>query len=232
MTDHPEPTDAAAPTEPTGRPQPPAAEGGQYFAAEPTATSDRARAELRLPDLSLDLETDRGVFARGRIDAGTKLLLLDGPDPVAGDRNLVDLGAGYGPIAVTLARRNPEATIWAVEINERARQLCRENAVAAGVDNVEVVDPDGFPAGIAVDRLWSNPPIRIGKRALQALLEQWLVRLAPTGSAHLVVQKHLGSDSLQRWLTGQGWATDRRGSRAGYRLLDVDPRPDPAEAGS
>lgn len=214
MTDHPEASDRPAPADP-GSPT------SQYFAAEPETASDRATAELRLPDLSIDLLTDRGVFARGRIDAGTKLLLLDGPPPVEGDRHLLDIGAGYGPIAITLARRNPAATVWAVEINERARQLCRENAAAAGVDNVEVVAPDGLPDDVVLDRIWSNPPIRIGKRALQGLLVEWLGRLGPDGSAHLVVQKHLGSDSLQRWLIGRGWAAERRGSRAGYRLLDV-----------
>lgn len=197
-------------------------ESSQYFAATPTTTSERTPAELRLPDVSVDLATDRGVFARGRIDTGTKLLLLEGPAPTPGDRHLLDLGAGYGPIAVTLALRNPEATVWAVEINDRARDLCRANAATAGVDNIEVVTPDGVPSDVVIDRLWSNPPIRIGKAAMRAMLSGWLDRLGPTGSAHLVVQKHLGSDSLQRWLDQQGWATSRRRSRAGYRLLDVE----------
>lgn len=200
-------------------------EPSQYFAASPAAASDRVTAELRLPDVSLDLATDRGVFARGRIDTGTKLLLLDGPEPTPGDRHLLDLGAGYGPIALTLAARNPDATVWAVEVNDRARQLCRDNAAAAGLANVEVIGPDDLPGDVVLDRLWSNPPIRVGKGALQAMLRRWLSLLAPAGSGHLVVQKHLGSDSLQRWLTQQGWATQRRASRAGYRLLDVRPRP-------
>lgn len=200
----------------------PAEEPNQYFAPTPTTASDRTSAELRLPDLTIDLATDRGVFARGRIDTGTKLLLLDGPDPTPGDRHLLDLGAGYGPIAVTLAKRNPEATIWAVEINERARDLCRDNAATAGVSNIEVIDPDGLPEGVTLDRVWSNPPVRIGKTAMRSLLATWLDRLGPEGSAHLVVQKHLGSDSLQRWFEQTGWSASRRRSRAGYRLLDVE----------
>ena len=171
--------------------------------------------------MSLTLATDAGVFAKNGVDPGTKLLLLDGPQPVPADRHIADVGAGYGPIAIAMAKRNPDATVWAIEINSRARELCAENAKANGVKNVRVVDPDGVPDDISLDRIWSNPPIRIGKSELQRLLTGWLNRLDPSGTAHLVVQKHLGSDSLHRWLDQNGWPTTRRSSRAGYRLLDV-----------
>ena len=81
-----------------------------------------------------------------------------------------------------------------------------------------------MPDDLAVDLIWSNPPIRIGKPALHALLTTWLQRLRPDGRAVLVVQKHLGSDSLQAWLTAEGWDATRLGSRAGHRLLQVTPR--------
>ena len=136
-------------------------------------------------------------------------------------------GAGTGPIAITLARRNPGARVWAVDVNERARALCAENASACGATNVEVVAPEDLPAGLEIQGLWSNPPIRIGKVALHALLLSWLARLTPTGQAHLVVQKNLGSDSLARWLNEEGWPTVRRASHAGYRLLDVSRPPAP-----
>ncbi len=196
----------------------------QYFDADPSTPSDPATVELVLPDVSATLTTDSGVFAKLRVDAGSKLLLLDGPEPTPGDQHLLDLGAGYGPISIALAIRNPAATVWAVEVNSRARDLCKVNAAAAGLDNVQVAAPDEVPDDIRFDRLWSNPPIRIGKPALQGLLTRWLDRLTDEGSAHLVVQKHLGSDSLHRWLDHNGWQTTRRSSRAGYRLLDVRAR--------
>ncbi|MEM8923655.1 MAG: methyltransferase [Actinomycetota bacterium] len=195
----------------------------QYFAPDPTVESDPGSVDLVLPDVRFTLTTDRGVFARDNVDTGTKLLLLEGPPPADGDAHLVDLGAGYGPIACTLAQRNPKATVWAVEINARARALCRHNATAAGLDNVRVVAPEEWPDDVAVDRVWSNPPIRVGKAALHELLLQWLGRLVPDGSAHLVVQRHLGADSLQRWLGGQGYVVERRQSRQAFRLLDVAP---------
>ncbi len=176
---------------------------------------------LVLPDLTVELTTDRGVFSPGHVDAGSKLLLLEGPAPDPAARVVLDLGAGYGPITVALARRHPAATVWAVEVNERARELARLNARAAGCDNVVVAAPDEVPDDLVVDRLWSNPPIRIGKAALHELLLRWLGHLSPAGSAHLVVQKHLGADSLQRWLGEQGFSVERRRSRKAFRLLDV-----------
>ena len=72
--------------------------------------------------------------------------------------------------------------------------------------------------------IWSNPPIRIGKEGLHALLLRWLPRLSPGGHAHLVVQRHLGADSLHAWLTealADAAVVERAGSAKGYRVLRV-----------
>lgn len=198
--------------------------GGHYFDADPATPSARTSVELVLPDVRVRLVADRHVFSGQRVDAGTKLLLLEAPaPPPSGD--VVDLGCGYGPIAVTLGLRAPGATVWAIDVNRRALALTAENAAAAGAANVRVATPDDVPADLVVAALYSNPPIRIGKAALHALLEAWLDRLAPGAQAHLVVQRHLGADSLHRWLEDRGHAVSRRCSRAGYRVLDVAARP-------
>ena len=193
---------------------------GPYFEASPSSPSSPKEVRLDLPDLSFTLATDRGVFSPDRIDTGTKHLLLDGPLP-ATTGTLVDLGCGYGPIACALARRAPGATVWAVDVNQRALDLCRGNAERLGLGNLRTTAADAVPDDLIVDELWSNPPIRIGKAALHDLLGSWLGRLAPTGRGLLVVQKHLGADSLHRWLASEGWAVERRSSRAGYRVLEV-----------
>jgi 16S rRNA (guanine1207-N2)-methyltransferase len=200
----------------------PADPAGHYFDPTPAAPSRPSTVELVLPDASFTLQTDRGVFSGEGIDPGTKLLLLEGgAPPVAGD--LLDLGCGYGPIALTLARRAPGATVWAVDVNERARALCQANAETAGLANVRVRAPDDVPAEVRFAGIWSNPPIRIGKPALHGLLERWLGRLDPDAdaAAWLVVHKHLGSDSLARWLDSIGHPTTRLASRSGYRILEV-----------
>ena len=200
---------------------------GQYWTDSPGAASRPSEVDLLLPDVDLRLTTDRGVFSTDRVDRGTRYLLLEGPDLPTGPVDLLDLGCGYGPIACTLASRRPEARVWAVDVNERARDLCRANAAAAGLANVEVAAPDDVPVDVRLAAIWSNPPIRIGKPALHDLLTRWLDLLTPDGTAHLVVQRHLGADSLARWLDDRGWATERRGSRKGFRLLDVAARAEP-----
>jgi 16S rRNA (guanine1207-N2)-methyltransferase len=202
---------------------------GHYFAERPAAASRPGRVELVLPEgVALELETDRGTFSPERVDPGTRALLTRGPALGPSARTLVDVGCGYGPIALALAARaGAGATVWAVDVNERARALCASNAVANGLAaRVRVTDPEGVPDDLVVDELWSNPPIRIGKVALHALLLGWLARLRPgTGRAVLVVQKHLGADSLARWLTDQGWPTERLSTSGGYRILEVRPAP-------
>lgn len=196
-----------------------------YFSSDPSSPSRPRSISLALPDgLALELATDAGVFSADRIDPGTRALLAEGP-PVRGT-TLLDLGCGYGPIACALARRaGPDATVWAVDVNRRALDLCARNAAANGVgDQVRAAEPTGVPADVRFDQIWSNPPIRVGKPMLHQLLSDWLGRLRPDGEALLVVQKHLGADSLARWLTESGWPTERLGSRMGYRLLRSVPQ--------
>jgi 16S rRNA (guanine1207-N2)-methyltransferase len=194
----------------------------QYFDAQPAAASRPTEVELVLADLgrTLTLTTDRAVFSGARIDHGTSVLVRYGPPAPAGGV-LLDLGCGYGPIALALAARDPSATVWAIDSNERAVGLCRDNAAAAGLENVRSCTPGDVPKGLGFDGVWSNPPIRVGQPALRSLLTAWLARLTPEGQAALVVQKHLGADSLAEWLGGQGWTVERLRSKQGYRILGV-----------
>jgi 16S rRNA (guanine1207-N2)-methyltransferase len=210
----------------------------QYFAEQPAAAHRPGTVHLVLPDVHLTLATDSGVFSPGRIDPGTRLLLDTAPPPPStGD--LLDLGCGYGPLALVLASRSPSARVWGVDVNQRALELCNGNAAAAGLANVRCLAADPAAAGHqdnsgqedpgqedsalpgSFQLIWSNPPIRIGKAALHDLLTTWLGRLAAGAAAYLVVQRNLGSDSLQRWLGEAGWQADRFAARAGYRVLEV-----------
>ncbi len=188
-----------------------------YFAARPATASAPRTVTVELGDVELQLTTDRGVFGYGQLDAGSRLLLTRVPTPTGA--TMLDLGCGAGAIALTMARRATPATVWAVDVNDRAVELCASNAAANRIPNVRAVRPDEVPADLCFDTIWSNPPIRVGKAALHDLLERWLGRLTDGGQAWMVVHRHLGADSLQRWLTDHGHPTTRHASSAGYRIL-------------
>lgn len=190
----------------------------QYFAEQPSVPSSPVPARLEVRGLSLAVTTDSGVFARGRLDKGTRVLLEHVPEPSAGG-DLLDLGCGWGPISLWLATIRRRSTVWAVDVNERALDLVRANAEAAGLGNVRACRPDEVPDDVEFAGMWSNPPIRSGKTALHELLTAWLPRVA--GPSYLVVAKNLGSDSLARWLGEEGYSVSRLSSNAGFRVLEV-----------
>jgi 16S rRNA (guanine1207-N2)-methyltransferase len=193
---------------------------GHYFDADPATPSRVHEVTLALPEDPLVLWADRGVFSSSRVDPGTLALLRAAPPPAPAG-HLLDLGCGYGPIALSLARRSPQATVWALDINRRALELTARNAERHGCPNVRPVVAGDIPDGLRFAEIWSNPPIRIGKPALHDLLQLWLPRLAEHGRACLVVQRHLGADSLAGWMTAGGWDVRRLASKSGYRILEV-----------
>lgn len=195
-----------------------------YFTAAPASADERREITVTLAGRRVRVETAAGVFSGERLDPGTAVLLEHVvPPPSTGV--LVDVGCGWGPLALEMALRSPAAEVVAVDVNERALDLVRRNAARLGAGNLVALQPEAaltHLAGRGVDLLWSNPPIRIGKPALHALLEAWLGRLAPTGTAELVVARNLGADSLQHWLGSiPGLECRRVAASRGFRVLEV-----------
>ncbi|MDP9799168.1 16S rRNA G1207 methylase RsmC [Catenuloplanes nepalensis] len=198
-----------------------------YFSAEPAVPAGRHEVSFTVQGRDYVLVAARGVFSAARLDPGTAVLLKKANLPEQGVKgSFLDLGCGFGPITAVLATEAPAATVHAVDVNARARELTAENAERLGAAHrVTVSAPDDVPADVVFDQIWSNPPIRIGKTGLHELLDRWLPRLAPDGVAWLVIARHLGGDSLHQWLTDRGWAVERHASQKGYRVLRVS-RPD------
>ena len=195
--------------------------GEHYFTAQPAASAERRTIDVDLAGRRLSVVTAGGVFSPDHVDTGTQVLLREAPPPPA-QGTFLDLGCGWGPIALSLALRSPAATVWALDVNERALDLTRRTATALGLHGVRATTADGIPDDVRFDLIWSNPPIRVGKAVLHDLLRTWLPRLAPSGVAHLVVQRNLGSDSLQRWIgTDLGMPCTRLTSSKGFRVLEV-----------
>lgn len=179
------------------------AAGDHYFTPSPEAPAQRRPLTVSLAGAPRSLQTAAGVFSADRLDEGTRVLLGAVPAPPA-QGDLVDLGCGWGPVTLSMALASPRARVWAVDVNARALELTAANAIALGLDNVTTTTPERV-GDLVVDALWSNPPVRVGKAVLHAMLATWLPRLRPGGdaAAHLVVHRHLGADSLARWITEQ-----------------------------
>jgi 16S rRNA (guanine1207-N2)-methyltransferase len=192
-----------------------------YFSASPGSELKPRIIRAKLAGIDRELTTASGVFSPERIDAGTSVLLASVPSPPPGG-NLLDLGCGWGPIALTLALESPHATVWAVDVNERALELVNLNAEKLGITNINTSKPEDVPSDILFMTVWSNPPIRVGKDELHGLLTMWLPRLESGCDGWLVVQRNLGSDSLHRWLQAtfpHEFVFTRAATNKGYRVL-------------
>ncbi|MET4782001.1 methyltransferase [Glaciihabitans sp. UYNi722] len=194
-----------------------------YFSEIPESELKFRNIRVPLAGQVYDLVTSNGIFSPERIDAGTQVLLAHTPPaPPGGD--LLDLGCGWGPIALTLALESPHATVWAVDVNERALELVRRNAQSLGLTNINACKPSDVPVDVAFMSIRSNPPIRVGKDELHNMLQHWLPRLESGSDAWLVVQRNLGSDSLHHWLDGvlaSDYVVSRAATNKGYRVLRV-----------
>ncbi|MEO5534286.1 MAG: methyltransferase [Pseudolysinimonas sp.] len=192
-----------------------------YFSANPGGELVPRTISARLAGRDLELTTANGVFSPDRVDVGTAVLLANVPAPAPGG-NLLDLGCGWGPVALSLALESPRATVWAVDVNERSLDLVRMNSSKLGITNITACLPSEVPVDTMFTTIWSNPPIRVGKNELHGMLLHWLPRLEPGSDAWLVVQRNLGSDSLQRWLHAElpkDFAILRAATNKGYRVL-------------
>lgn len=174
-----------------------------YFSENPAGDLRPIEIDVELRGAPRGLVTAGGVFSPDCLDRGTAVLLRNLPEREHHPGPLLDIGCGWGPIALDAAIEDPEREVWAIDINERSRELARLNAERLGLGNVRVARPDEVPDGLRFAEIRSNPPIRVGKEALHGILQQWLPRLAPGGAAYLVVAKHLGADSLQRWIAAK-----------------------------
>jgi len=195
----------------------------QYFSETPGSVYKPKRISVNLLGRPVEVETAGGIFSPDRLDQGTSVLLAH-IDAAPRGGNLLDIGCGWGPIALSLAMRAPQATVWAVDVNERSMQLTRANAARLGLTNVRVCRPEEIPADVRFDGIWSNPPIRVGKDVLHEILLTWLPRLNHGASSYLVVQKNLGSDSLHRWLDEvmpENYETSRVDTSKAFRVLRV-----------
>ena len=196
-----------------------------YFSAQPSGDFTPREIEAVLAGESRRVLTAGGVFSPEHLDEGTATLLSALPGlSELNDANpgpILDIGCGWGAIALDAALEHPGREVWAVDVNARSLELTAMNAERFGLANVRIATPEEVPQGLEFAEIRSNPPIRVGKEVLHGILHTWLPRLAPGGTAYLVVAKHLGADSLQRWIATSfpGLDVERAARRKGFHVI-------------
>ena len=189
-----------------------------YYTREPGSESRPAVCVFSYRGKDLRFRTDSGVFSRGELDPGTKLLMDALPADLSGD--ILDLGCGWGPIGIGVKAVFPQTRVWMADVNLRALSLSRENAERNGVQ-VTCVESDGF-AGVSdlpFDAVITNPPIRAGKQTIYRLFAEACSHLRPSGSLFLVIRKQQGAESCMRYLQTIFSSVERLNRSGGYWVL-------------
>ncbi|MFY9176028.1 MAG: class I SAM-dependent methyltransferase [Caldicoprobacterales bacterium] len=164
-----------------------------YFSENPKSEHRILNIKYNLEDLELNFTTDTGVFSKNKVDYGTDILIRTLPSLHG---KVLDLGCGYGPIGISLAKLNPDAQITMVDINQRAVELSNQNIQQNNVQNAAVFQSDGFEKVEGLyNAIVSNPPIRAGKKVIYPLFERSIDFLEEGGALYLVIQKKQGAKS-------------------------------------
>jgi 16S rRNA (guanine1207-N2)-methyltransferase len=192
-----------------------------YFSSDPQSEHDLQQFEVVLRGQKLLLYTDRGVFARQHVDFGTQLLIEHAELPE--DGSILDVGCGYGPIGLAVAKESPLRKVTMVDINRRAVELAKKNAQVNHLPQVRILVSDLLQAlkGETFDAILSNPPIRAGKKVLYSLFEQSFAALKPQGALWVVIQKKQGAPSAQKKLDALFGSVQTVGRKKGYYVFQA-----------
>ncbi len=189
----------------------------QYYTADPTSESRPVPCAFPYRGHGLNFMTDAGVFSRGELDVGSRLL-LDALPALTGD--VLDLGCGWGAIGVAIAKANKAARVTMADVNRRALALCKENCARNGVE-AEVIESDGMAAvmGRKFDAVVTNPPIRAGKQVIYQMFADAAKSLTPGGALYLVIRKQQGAESCVKYLKTLYAEVEKLDKSAGFWVL-------------
>lgn len=172
-----------------------------YYTRKPTIASEPIYWSYQLKGSTFNFKTDRGVFSKGEVDYGSRLLIsffelpeIEGP--------ILDVGCGYGPIGLALARSFPNRSVHMIDINERALQLAKENAENNRIKNINIYESDGYE-GVTENNfaaIVTNPPIRAGKKVVMDIIANSVNHLRDSGELWVVIQKKQGAPSVKKRL--------------------------------
>lgn len=191
-----------------------------YYSNKPQVESKPRRWKFTLRGFEFTFETDAGVFSKSEVDFGSRVLIdtFEMPD-CAGD--IIDVGCGYGPIGLSIAKAFPDRFVHMVDVNSRAIELAQKNAQQNGIQNVRIIESDGLDAvtGVQVGAILTNPPIRAGKETIFKFYKQSYERLIQGGELWVVIQKKQGAPSTLSYLEEMFVQVDIVEKKKGYWII-------------
>ena len=189
-----------------------------YYTRNPQSESRPVNCEYTYRGIPLTFQTDAGVFSKGEVDTGTRLLLETLPEEMGED--ILDLGCGWGVIGISIARKWPETRGVLADINTRALDLSRENA-RLNRAKVTCVESDGMAAleGMTFDTVVTNPPIRAGKQIIYKMFTDAAKSLKPGGALYLVIRKQQGAESCMKFLQTVFGSVEKLNKSGGFWVI-------------
>ena len=193
-----------------------------YFSSDPAAPKKTVSVLMQVGGKKIEIEAASGTFSSSKLDAGTEVLLKQ-DEHFPKDGNVLDVGCGWGPIGISIAAVESGCKVFGIDINQRSIEQSNLNSKSLGLSNYSAMHSRDLPENLRFSAIWSNPPIRVGKKVLHELMETYIPRLEPGGRAMLVVQKNLGADSFQRWLSARfpDAEVTRVATDKGYRVISL-----------
>lgn len=192
-----------------------------YYSKKQTSEMVESNIHAVFGERNFRFKTASGVFSKKFVDFGSSLLintfLEDFKDC---ESRILDIGCGYGPIGLVIAEFFKKATVDMVDINERAVELAKENAVENGIKKVNIFLSDSFESiDDLYDVILTNPPIRAGKKTVFGFFEGAFNHLKTGGSFYCVIQKKQGAESADKKLKELFGNCEMIARKSGYRIL-------------
>jgi len=190
-----------------------------YFINDEKLNHDYKNYTIKIKDTTLRFITDAGVFSKHSLDFGTRVL-LENIELSKNQQTIIDMGCGYGPIGIYVAKTYPDKKVYLYDVNDRAILLTKQNSEINQLKNVHIEQSFLFDqVNIQPDVILTNPPIRAGKQTIFKLYEQAHETLKNGGILYVVIQKKQGAPSTEAKLATLFSRVEVKVKFKGYWLL-------------
>ncbi|KRM58414.1 hypothetical protein C5L31_000235 [Secundilactobacillus malefermentans] len=192
-----------------------------YYSHNPDVAHEEKHFEFTLLGNVLKFVTDNGVFSKRTIDFGSRVLIDNATLADLPKGDILDLGTGYGPIGLSVAKKYTNRQIDMADVNERALHLAEMNASENNIKNVTIFTSDSYSQVTKkYAAILTNPPVRAGKQVVDDMLSGAYDHLVVGGHLNVVLQKKQGAPSAKKLMTEVFGNCEVIKKDKGYYILD------------